>query len=118
MYYDGLSKTTRCFLQFAARLASTSECNYKHAAIIVKGGRVLGTGVNRTRNFCLNVDDPERCSSIHAEIAALKRCKDVKDATIYIARVNRQGETRMSKPCNLCQEALDLAGVKKIVYTT
>lgn len=54
---------------------------------------------------------------LHAEIAALVRCR--KDPhTIYVARYNRQGEELLAKPCPICQMAMREAGVKKVVYTT
>jgi tRNA(Arg) A34 adenosine deaminase TadA len=41
-----------------------------------------------------------------------------KGSTIYVARVNQTGAARMARPCPNCYEALLLAGVKKVVYTT
>ena len=38
-------------------------------------------------------------------------------ATVYVARVNRQGEWRMSKPCSMCHEVMKFVGIKKVVYT-
>lgn len=35
-----------------------------------------------------------------------------------MARVNHTGDSRMARPCPNCYEALLLAGVKKVVYTT
>ena len=35
-----------------------------------------------------------------------------------MARVNQTGDSRMARPCSNCYEALLLAGVKKVVYTT
>jgi deoxycytidylate deaminase len=47
----------------------------------------------------------------------LSRVADPRGATIYVARVNRTGEPRMSKPCSACARALKDAGVSKIIYT-
>jgi hypothetical protein len=41
-----------------------------------------------------------------------------KGSTIYVARVNQTGDSRMARPCPNCYEALLLAGVKRVVYTT
>lgn len=42
---------------------------------------------------------------------------DLKNATIYVARVNNSGEQMMSKPCINCQEALRARGIKKVFFT-
>lgn len=56
--------------------------------------------------------------SVHAEIDALKKAKDANGATVYIARVNRRGQARDSRPCSRCYSSLLKSGIKKIVYTT
>lgn len=38
-------------------------------------------------------------------------------ATVYVARVDKAGEYKLSKPCPMCHEALKHVGVKKVVYT-
>lgn len=55
--------------------------------------------------------------SEHAEMAALRRAKRTNGAVIYVARVNRQGRERMSRPCPKCMVLLRQAGIKKICYT-
>lgn len=76
-------------------------------------------GTNRTRNDPNIVADPKTQAAYHAEVAALMACPDIdlKNATIYVARVNVRGEQMMSKPCKNCQEALRARGIKKIFYT-
>lgn len=102
------------FLERAMGVALTSTCRYKHGAIVVKHGRILGAAPNKRINDPKYVD--WRHSSIHAEIAALKRANWPRRAIVYVARTNSQGEPRMSKPCINCQEVLD--GLKcKVVYT-
>lgn len=93
------------FLIMAMGVATQSTCRYKHGAVVVKHGKVLGAATNRTKNDPKYVD--WRCSSIHAEIAALKRARFPRRSTVYVARVNALGESRMSKPCANCQEVLD-----------
>lgn len=58
----------------------------------------------------------ENCA-YHSEISALRQVDNPKGAIIYNARVNRQGETRLAKPCDACQEAIEEAGVKRVVWT-
>lgn len=95
-------------------VALTSSCRHRHGAIVVKHGHTMGIGTNKYRNDPRYVD--WKCSSIHAEIVALRRAGFPRRATIYVARVNGIGEPRLSKPCNNCQEVLD--GLKiKVVHT-
>ncbi len=92
----------------------------KHGSVIVKGGRVISTGLNKERSHPRIVSSEhikDHCS-VHAEIDAIKKAKDVSGATIYVARVNRRGEQRDSKPCSRCYEVIRNSGIKKIIYTT
>jgi len=98
----------------ALGVASTSTCRQKHGAIVVKHGRILGSATNRTKNDPRYVD--WRHSSIHAEVSALRRAGFPTRATIYVARINRLGEARYSKPCANCQEVLDSFRIK-VVHT-
>ena len=91
----------------------------KHGAVIVKGGRVLSVGINKFRNHPLIIQ-PEiikTVCSVHAEVDALRKIKDARGATIYVARVNNRGAERMSRPCNYCYDAIRKAGISKIIYT-
>lgn len=91
----------------------------KHGAVIAKSGRVLSTGVNKDRNHPTIVSNEHIKShcSVHAEIDALKKATNVRGATIYIARVNKKGQPRMSRPCDSCYSEIIRNGIKKIVYT-
>jgi deoxycytidylate deaminase len=92
----------------------------KHGSVIVKGGRVISTGVNKERSHprIVSSEHIKQHCSVHAEVDAIKRAKDVSGATIYVARVNRRGEQRDSRPCSRCYEAIKESGIRKIVYTT
>jgi len=92
----------------------------KHGAIIIKGGAVQSMGVNVQKNHPTVVaadETPWHCGD-HAEIAALKRAGDnAQGATLYVARVRPDGSWAMSKPCNNCAQAIDRAGVKRVVWS-
>lgn len=119
MYYNReLSSRERSWLAKAARLAELSTCNNKHGAIIFKGSRVLGVGVNRFKNHPAIVSRPSVESSVHAEIAAIKALgNEAKGATIAIARVNNKGEQMMSYPCDACWKAIKRAGIKRVLWS-
>ena len=115
-----LSKREQSFLSVARYLASKSDSRHKHGAVIVKSGRVLGTGFNKNRNHPDYVS-PEHIKShcsVHAEVDAIRDAKwKVKGAVLYVARVNNQGKDRNSKPCDRCNVVIQETQIKKVIYT-
>lgn len=105
MWQMVLSKNDGRFLQMAMGVALGSGCKFRHGAVVVKHGTVLGSSPNIWKNDPKYVN-PKFCQ-IHAEIAALKKAGWPRRATVYVARVNGSGTSRMSKPCANCQEVLD-----------
>lgn len=116
-----LSNKDRSFLSVAKFLATKSSQKNMHGALVVKSGRVVGMGWNRHRNDpnFISEEHIKEHATYHAEQVAIRDAGDnVAGATIYVARVNRHGEDRNSKPCPLCEFMLANAGIKKIIYTT
>lgn len=116
-----LSKTDRAYLSVARYFATKSKSRNTHGAVVVKGGRIMGTGFNKDRNHP-RVVSPEHIKtdcSYHAEEVAIKESGDnVRGARIYVARVNRHGQDRDSEPCSRCLTLIKKAGIKKIIYTS
>lgn len=117
-----LSNKDRSYLSVARYLAKKSVARNTHGAVVVKGGRVLGTGWNKNRNHPAIVS-PEHIKtdcSFHAEQVAIREAGEdnVKGGIIYVARVNKHGFDRDSKPCALCSKLIKKVGIKRVVYTT
>lgn len=119
-----LSNKDEAGLRHAARVASVSGVRkYKLGAVVKKGGRTLGVGVNSYRTYSPNFRDtddfpPREFWTEHAEIAALRSVNfQAEGTTLYIARVSSSGKYRMSLPCSRCMNAIKAAGVKRVVYT-
>lgn len=116
-----LSKRDNAYLSVARYFATKSTARNTHGAVVVKGGRVLGTGWNRDRNSP-TIIDPDRIKhdcSYHAEEVAIREAgSNLKGAVIYVARVNRQGKDRDSKPCVKCSSLIEDAGIKRVIYTS
>jgi len=91
----------------------------KHGAVIVKGGRVISIGINKNRNHptVVSSEHIKTHCSVHAEVDALRKVRNAKGATIYVARVNKRGQDRLSRPCDRCHTAIREAGIRKVVYT-
>jgi tRNA(Arg) A34 adenosine deaminase TadA len=111
----------------AVKLAKENEVEGlpRMAAIISKRKRILGTGFNKRKTHPMmhRFTDNHLRVEVHAEIAAiinaLRTCKeeDLKGAEIFIARVLKNGERGIAKPCTICQKALDTYGITAIHYT-
>lgn len=105
-------------IKHAIKVAGDSQYRWKHGAVVVRGGRVIGFAPNKFRNA--PEIDPDNVTD-HAEAAVirelLKNYKDLIGSTIYIARVNNQGQSMMSRPCTNCMKSIVRAGIKEIVYT-
>ena len=69
--------------------------------------KILGERVGKPENVYL-----------HSEVLALLRSKDKTVDSIVVKRYDSKGEMTLAKPCVICQEALKMFGVKKVIYTT
>jgi deoxycytidylate deaminase len=118
-YKIATSKKDRSFLNLAMKVAGLSEYPFKHGAVIVMGGRVMALGVNKDRNAYNTLSHKEAAlqSTVHAEIDALSKVKNVKGAVMYVARVNNKGEPMFSYPCLTCFMEMKRRGVK-LVFST
>lgn len=114
-----LSKTHRSRLNRAIRLAHLSEERQRHGSAIYKGGSLISVGVNVVKNDPYIIGDAASNPNHHAETMAIRAAgtSDLRGATLYVARINRIGKPMMSRPCRTCMEAIELAGIKKLVYT-
>ena len=102
------------------REAQRSEHSEKHAAIMIKNGKVLGVARNQ---YCsskrLSHFHSTRVWSVHAEMALASSFPKAmtKGAVVCVVRVNKQGDLVNSEPCELCKKVLVNMGVKKVFYS-
>ena len=128
MEYDPTQKISNKFLKLALRRilneSYSDHIQHRHAAVVVKAGRVLSIGRNRNKTHPDSVlySDGERIlKTIHAEFDAISRVKNkeqLRGATIYVARLGRNGHPGMSCPCKMCQQLINKHGLKRAVFTT
>ena len=117
-----LSKKDRAYLSVARYFATKSSAKNTHGAVVVKGGRVLSTGWNKNRNHPAIVS-PEHIKtdcSYHAQEVAIREAgeENVRGAVIYVARVNKSGHDRDSRPCRKCSSLIEHVGIKRVIFTT
>lgn len=124
MKIKDLSKRKRRFVQLAARSAEQSRYGaIWHGAVLVRGGSVLNV-TNNKGNYCrFGTRFRERGSgtaTLHAELACILNLdrRMTSGGTIYVVRVGKDGEYKMSKPCAMCEAALKHVGVNRVYYST
>lgn len=123
LYHTAMSKKKR-YIELAKRLAEQSEYGkFKHGAVLVQGGSVLNCSYNKENynSFGSRFRPKDKgTATLHAELGCILGIPRAKTtgATVYVARVNSQGEEKISKPCRMCQNVLRHVGVKRVVYTT
>ena len=59
-------------------------------------------------------------ATIHAEIGAILGLDRslTEGSTIYVVRVGKCGDLKNSKPCPMCEAAMQYVGIKKVVYSS
>jgi len=119
-----LTKKLKRYLSLAQDVASRSEYGKLwHGAVLVKGGSVISTAHNKDKfsSFGHRFRDQDiGPATHHAELSCVSGVHKSKTngASIFVARVNRKGELRLSKPCAMCNKVLKFTGVKKVYYST
>lgn len=113
-----LTRADRAHLNRALKMAAVSTERQKHGALVASGRRVLSVGVNTFRSHPNTVTDPKHHASFHAEVAAIRALRTSPTAaTIYVARVIKNGSPGLSRPCSACYAAIKSAGIKRVVYS-
>ena len=110
-------------VELAKRIAESSEApDYKHGAVLIKGGTVLNVSVNKNRHARFRKRFRKRdCghTTHHAELGCVLGLDRsvTRGADVYVVRVGKGGELRLSKPCDMCEAALRHVGVKRVFYS-
>lgn len=94
------------------------------ASIYDKRGRLLSQATNsytKTHPYQAEMASvagyPDKVF-LHAEIAALVKCKDLGRAySIRVERYRKDGSPALAKPCPVCEEAIKQSGIKEVTYT-
>ena len=129
MESDPTNEIRNKFLRLALRRIDgqqySQDIQHRHAAVIVKSGRVLSVGRNRDKTHpeSVGVDEGGEAftRTIHAEMDAISKVKNkdhLRGATIYVARKGRNEKAGNSCPCEMCQGLIDKYGLKKAIFTT
>ncbi len=94
---------------------------YIHFSFIVQDNKIIEYGVNREGTPLEGFGYPE-FGKIHSENDAYRKAKGVlnnqKSFEVVNIRLNKQGETRLSKPCECCYAFLGVVGCRDVYFST
>jgi deoxycytidylate deaminase len=94
---------------------------FKLSACIVLKKTILSIGHNYLTKTHPMIRKYDPYKTLHAELDAIIKVKNkeqLRGATIYIYREDRQGKKALAKPCPVCQKIIKAFGIKKMEYTT
>jgi len=105
-------------IQLAIKVAEKSQHQFRLGVVVALGSRIMALGINkyRTHPRQMNWRTNDFANSVHAELDAILSCPYIEGATIYVARILRNGDVSMAKPCKICQKIIKSAGIKRVVY--
>ena len=111
------------YFEAARRIAETSTYrDYRHGAVLVKGNKIINSCNNQNRHVKFGRRFRRRdCghATQHAELGCVLGIDRTvtKGASVYVVRIGKGGEYRLSMPCEMCQQVLKHVGVKKVHYS-
>tara|TARA_R110002073_G_scaffold314205_2_gene486390 strand:- start:456 stop:869 length:414 start_codon:yes stop_codon:yes gene_type:complete len=118
-----LSKKEKKYIDLAKRISYQSDFAHRHGAVLTKGANIVNVSCNKNKfsSFAKRFrKNDKNFATVHAELGSILNVErdNTEGATVYVVRINNQGEFRLSKPCDMCEEAMRWVGVKKVIYST
>lgn len=92
---------------------------YRMGAVLYHGKKPIIAKPNSNKNHAINQLFTDRPIRLHAEANVIKSIgiNACRNKSLFVVRVQKDGRTTMSKPCDSCQELIKLVGIKKVFYT-
>ena len=113
----------RRYMEIASRVAHNSNSDdYRHGALLLRGSNIIGLSMNKNRHAKFGNRFRDRnCghATHHAELGCVLGIdrKKTTGSTMYVCRIGKGGEFRLSKPCSMCAAVLRHVGVKRVFYS-
>lgn len=110
-------------MQLAANMALKSVSKFRVGAVVARRHRVISTGFNDMGKSHPIVQEHaghnDFVCGMHAEIHACLgvSAKDLYKSDLYVARILRNGEKALAKPCEICHSYLTSVGIRRVWYT-
>ena len=118
-----VSRRKKRYIELCKRVAENSESSdYRHGAVLVKGSTVLNVANNKNVHARFGKRFRKRdCghATHHAELGCIMGVDRsiTRGTDVYVVRVGKSGDLRMSKPCPMCEAALKHVGVRRVYYS-
>jgi tRNA(Arg) A34 adenosine deaminase TadA len=120
------TKKQKRYIYLATRMAHQSVYKlgkFSHGAILVKGGNVLNASYNKNSycSFGNRFRNPKHGNAtLHAEIGTVLGLDRsvTRGSSVYVVRLNKNKEYKLSKPCEMCCSVLRHCGVSRVFYST
>ena len=93
-----------------------------YAVCTDRKGRIVGESANLPdkshpfQKYCAERSTNPHREFLHAEVGSIIKSKG-KAVNLFVARVGRSGEVLPCCPCDSCQIAISLSGIKSVTYT-
>lgn len=100
-----------------------------HTTFILKKNKIQKIGINNDKTHPANLKyryegkdgtDIRRFVGVHSELSAILKYgkEDCSDCVFINVRIDRNGDTAISKPCMGCQDLLKQVGFKRLFFST
>lgn len=130
-------KRIKKYFNIAKQVALESDYSHnKVGCVLIYKNKIISIGHNEkksntiqkyynnyrsTKERTFNVDNHE--NYIHAEIQCVNNATrtfkgDLSKCQLFICRITKSGQIKLSKPCLACSKYLEDMGIKSIYYTT
>lgn len=105
-------------VEFLKKVAMNSSLAQRHAACLIKSGKIYGFGFNKCLKIMILNGQPYKIT-FHAEVDALFNAnnKSVKGMDILIIRLGGPFGLKNSRPCNACIDKLRRKGIRRAYYS-
>jgi len=106
------------FYHKARILAGNAEHRVRVGCVAAHNGKLLAGAFNTIRNDAKVVSYPQ--ATYHAEHNTINLIPErlLSRCTLYVARIDVDGNWRPSHPCKYCIAEIKEAGIREVVYVT
>lgn len=113
-----MTNTIERRINLAAKAASLSNSRFQVGCAVFKGSRFIRSSCNHMNKSDAGASKFYDFPFPHAEYKAVKNLDTSNDYILYVARLTKDGNHAMAKPCDSCMKMLSESGVKAVFYTT
>lgn len=95
--------------------------DFRHGAVLHSKSNILNVSPNQNKfsSFAAMFNKNRKIATLHAEISCIlnQNRETTQNSTVCVVRVNKKGQILNSKPCEMCQAAMQFVGIKECIYS-